>query len=52
MNEGFKSPARAPAIRRHWPAEPEEIGAGDMLRLERIGLAFPLREAYAQTHLA
>jgi Uma2 family endonuclease len=36
----------------HWPAEPEEIGAGDMLRLESIGVAFHLREAYAQTHLA
>jgi Uma2 family endonuclease len=36
----------------HWPAEPEEIGAGDMLRLESIGVTFPLREAYAQTHLA
>jgi Uma2 family endonuclease len=36
----------------HWPAEPEEIGAGDMLRLESIGVAFHLREAYAQTHRA
>ena len=36
----------------HWPAEPEEIGADDTLRLESIGVAFPLREAYAQTHLA
>jgi Uma2 family endonuclease len=36
----------------HWPAEPEEIGADDTLRLESIAVAFPLREAYAQTHLA
>jgi Uma2 family endonuclease len=36
----------------HWPAEPEEIGAGGVLRLESIDVAFPLREAYAQTYLA
>jgi Uma2 family endonuclease len=36
----------------HWPQEPEEIGADGVLRLESIGAAFPLREAYAQTHLA
>jgi Uma2 family endonuclease len=36
----------------HWPEEPEEIGADDMLRLESVAVAFPLREAYAQTHLA
>jgi Uma2 family endonuclease len=36
----------------HWPEEPEEIGADDTLRLESIGFACPLREAYAQTHLA
>jgi Uma2 family endonuclease len=36
----------------HWPAEPEEIGADVTLRLESIGIAYPLREAYAQTHLA
>ena len=36
----------------HWPAEPEAIGGEDMLRLESIGVAFALREAYAQTHLA
>ena len=35
----------------HWPAEPEEIGGDGTLRLESIGVAFPLREAYAQTHL-
>jgi len=35
-----------------WPAEPAEIGGGDMLHLESISAAFPLREAYAQTHLA
>src|SRR5262245_7349698 len=36
----------------HWPAEPEEIGADATLRLDSIGVAFSLREAYAQTHLA
>jgi Uma2 family endonuclease len=36
----------------HWPAEPEEIGPDETLRLESIGVAFSLREAYAQTHLA
>lgn len=36
----------------HWPEQPEEIGAGDTLCLESIGVAFPMREAYAQTHLA
>jgi Uma2 family endonuclease len=36
----------------HWPEEPEELGADATLRLESIGVAFPLREAYAQTHLA
>ena len=36
----------------YWPEEPEQIGADAMLRLESIGVAFPLREAYAQTHLA
>jgi hypothetical protein len=36
----------------HWPQAPEQIGADDTLRLESIGAAFPLREAYAQTHLA
>jgi Uma2 family endonuclease len=36
----------------HWPEEPEETGADATLRLESIGVAFPLREAYAQTHLA
>ncbi len=36
----------------HWPAEPEEIGGEGMLRLDSIAVAFPLREAYAQTHLA
>jgi Uma2 family endonuclease len=46
----------AEALRRgadeHWPEEPEEIRADDTLRLESISVAFPLREAYAQTHLA
>jgi Uma2 family endonuclease len=36
----------------HWPEQPEEIGADDVLRLESIAVAFALREAYAQTHLA
>jgi Uma2 family endonuclease len=36
----------------HWPEAPEEIGANAMVRLESIAVAFPLREAYAQTHLA
>jgi hypothetical protein len=36
----------------HWPEAPEEIGADAMVRLESIAVAFPLREAYAQTHLA
>jgi Uma2 family endonuclease len=36
----------------HWPAEPEEIGPGDTLRLEGIGFSCPLSDIYAQTHLA
>ena len=36
----------------HWPEHPEEIGPGATLRLESIAVAFPLHEAYAQTHLA
>jgi len=36
----------------HWPQAPEQIAADDALRLESIGVAFALREAYAQTHLA
>jgi Uma2 family endonuclease len=36
----------------HWPVAPEQIGADGALRLESIGVAFVLREAYAQTHLA
>jgi Uma2 family endonuclease len=36
----------------HWPEQPEQIGASDTLRLQSIAVAFPLREAYAQTHLA
>jgi hypothetical protein len=36
----------------HWPGRPEQIGPDDTLRLESIAVAFPLREAYAQTHLA
>jgi hypothetical protein len=36
----------------YWPEAPEEIGADDTLRLESTAVAFPLRAAYAQTHLA
>jgi Uma2 family endonuclease len=36
----------------HWPAEPEEVGADDAVRLESVSVAFPMREVYAQTHLA
>jgi Uma2 family endonuclease len=36
----------------HWPEQPEQTGVGDTLRLQSIAVAFPLREAYAQTHLA
>jgi hypothetical protein len=36
----------------HWPAEPEQIGPGDALRLESIAFSCPLVDAYAQTHLA
>lgn len=36
----------------HWPEEPEEIGADGTLRLESIDFTRPLREIYAQTHLA
>jgi Uma2 family endonuclease len=35
-----------------WPAEPEESGPGGHLRLESIGFACALADAYAQTHLA
>jgi Uma2 family endonuclease len=36
----------------HWPEQPEEIGAGGMLRLESVGFACSLSDVYAQTHLA
>jgi Uma2 family endonuclease len=36
----------------HWPEAPEQIGGDAALRLESIGVAFRLREAHAQTHLA
>jgi Uma2 family endonuclease len=36
----------------NWPAEPEEIGPGDTLRLDSIDFACALPEIYAQTHLA
>jgi len=35
----------------HWPEQPEEIGPDGTLRLESIGFACPLSDAYAQTHL-
>jgi Uma2 family endonuclease len=35
-----------------WPQQPEQIGVDGALHLESIGVAFPLRDAYAQTHLA
>jgi Uma2 family endonuclease len=35
----------------HWPEAPEEVGGDDALRLASIGVAFALREAYAQTYL-
>jgi len=37
---------------RHWPEEPEEIGPDGTLRLGSIDFACPLRQVYAQTHLA
>jgi Uma2 family endonuclease len=36
----------------NWPAEPEEIGPKDALRLDSIGFVCPLIDVYAQTHLA
>jgi Uma2 family endonuclease len=36
----------------NWPKEPEDIGAGGVLRLESIDLACPLVKIYARTHLA
>jgi Uma2 family endonuclease len=36
----------------NWPAEPEEIGPKDTLRLDSIGFACALADVYAQTHLA
>ena len=36
----------------NWPAEPEEIGPDGTLRLDSIAFACPLRDVYAQTHLA
>jgi Uma2 family endonuclease len=36
----------------HWPAEPEEIGPGDTLRLASVAFSCPLAAIYAQTHLA
>jgi Uma2 family endonuclease len=35
----------------HWPEQPEETGPGT-LRFASIGLAGPLADVYAQTHLA
>ena len=46
---------RAELLRRgcngHWPEEPEEIGPEGMLSFASIGLACPLLDVYAQTHL-
>ncbi len=36
----------------NWPEEPDEIGPDDTFQLGSIGFACPLREVYAQTHLA
>jgi hypothetical protein len=36
----------------NWPAEPDEIGSDDTLRLDSIGFGCPLPAIYAQTHLA
>jgi Uma2 family endonuclease len=36
----------------NWPAEPEEAGPDDTLRLDSIAFACPLPAVYAQTHLA
>jgi hypothetical protein len=33
-----------------WPEQPEEVGAGGMLRLDSTGFACALIAAYAQTH--
>jgi Uma2 family endonuclease len=36
----------------HWPKEAEQIGPDGVLSLESIAFARPLRDIYAQTHLA
>lgn len=36
----------------HWPEHPEALGPDGVLRLDAIGFACRLAEAYAQTHLA
>jgi hypothetical protein len=36
----------------HWPDKTDKIGQDRTLRLESIGFACRLREAYIQTHLA
>lgn len=47
---------RAEVLRRGpdgaWPEQPETLGPTDTLRLESIGFAAPLADAYATTHLA
>lgn len=34
-----------------WPAQPEVVAAGDELRLDSIGFAAPLQDAYRTTNL-
>jgi Uma2 family endonuclease len=36
----------------HWPEDPEEINRDGTLRLDSIDFACPMRDVYAQTHLA
>lgn len=36
----------------HWPEEPDEIASDGVLTLQSIGFSCPLRQIYAQTHLA
>lgn len=36
----------------HWPEEPDEIASDGVLTLQSIGFSCPLRQVYAQTHLA
>lgn len=47
---------RAELLRRlpdkSWPEKPDDLGAGDTLKLDSIGLDVALSEAYAKTYLA